>query len=38
MELQNEVSQSSEIGSTLIDKKTLVNVVDILKPKHFLIN
>lgn len=38
MELQNEVSRSSEIGSILIDKKTPVNVVDILKPKHFLMN
>ena len=41
LEMKNEIAQSAEmcvIGSILIDEKTLVNVVDTLKPEHFYFN
>ena len=39
--MKSEIAQSAEmcvIGSILIDQKTLVNVVDTLKPEHFYFN
>ena len=41
LEMKSEIAQSAEmcvIGSILIDQKTLVNVVDTLKPEHFYFN